>query len=421
MNYPAFRSIALTLLLISNLIFSQWISQNSGTQYPLYSVYFINGNTGFVGSQSDDYPNFIGGQVIRTTNGGITWQQVLIDTNLRVGDFYFFDSNTGFVVGGSYSTVGRIFKTTNGGINWVNVTPNSINSFLWNIEFLNPLTGYIGGAYGVYKSTDGGFNWNKILGQSNFLNFSFSRISFPDFNTGYYLADSGKVHKTINGGTNWQLVRSGGDSLFFDIKFLNTNTGFITGEAGRLFKTTNGGAAWVKINTPSTLNLYGVHFTGLNTGYLAGHQFALKTTNSGDSWFPVFNVNTRSLWSIYFSDVNTGYMVSDTGVIYKTTTGGVIGINPVSTEIPKDYSLLQNYPNPFNPVTNIKFSIPKSAFIKLAVYDMLGKEVESLVSQQLSPGTYVVDWNAAKFSSGIYMYKLITNNFSLVKKMSLVK
>ncbi|HRJ86136.1 MAG TPA: T9SS type A sorting domain-containing protein, partial [Ignavibacteria bacterium] len=65
--------------------------------------------------------------------------------------------------------------------------------------------------------------------------------------------------------------------------------------------------------------------------------------------------------------------------------------------------------------------IPKLASVRLAVYDLLGREVESLVNQQLSPGIYEVNWNASKFSSGIYMYRLVTNDFSMVKKMSLIK
>jgi hypothetical protein len=98
-----------------------------------------------------------------------------------------------------------------------------------------------------------------------------------------------------------------------------------------------------------------------------------------------------------------------------------IGIKPISSEIPKDYSLSQNYPNPFNPTTKFKFQISKLSDTKITVFDVLGREVETLVNQQLQPGTYEVDWNASNFSSGVYFYKLETNRFSNVKKMVLVK
>ena len=98
-----------------------------------------------------------------------------------------------------------------------------------------------------------------------------------------------------------------------------------------------------------------------------------------------------------------------------------IGINPISNEIPADYLLQQNYPNPFNPVTNIKFSVPKTGFVKLTVYDAAGKEAAILFSGELSAGSYNYDFDATNYSSGIYFYKLESNNFTQTKKMVLVK
>jgi uncharacterized delta-60 repeat protein len=111
-----------------------------------------------------------------------------------------------------------------------------------------------------------------------------------------------------------------------------------------------------------------------------------------------------------------------------------IGVKNLSTEIPSSYALYQNYPNPFNPSTKIKFTIPLSrgvsegrgVFVKLAVYDILGKDITTLVNQQLSPGTYEVEWpapsgDALNFFAGIYFYKLFTDEFTETKKMILVK
>lgn len=103
------------------------------------------------------------------------------------------------------------------------------------------------------------------------------------------------------------------------------------------------------------------------------------------------------------------------------TTGNVTGINPNGTGIPKEFNLYQNYPNPFNPVTNIRFDVPTSGNVKLAVYDITGKEVETLFNDKLDPGSYTADFDASALASGVYFYKLETVGFVNVKKMMLVK
>lgn len=92
-----------------------------------------------------------------------------------------------------------------------------------------------------------------------------------------------------------------------------------------------------------------------------------------------------------------------------------------TTEIPTEYALQQNYPNPFNPATNIKFSIPQSSFVTLKVYDLLGKEVASLVSGNMNAGVYNFNFDASQLTSGVYFYKLTAGDFSEIKKMSLIK
>lgn len=100
---------------------------------------------------------------------------------------------------------------------------------------------------------------------------------------------------------------------------------------------------------------------------------------------------------------------------------GVIGIEPISTIIPGDFFVNPNYPNPFNPATKIKFGLPKSAFVKMSVYDILGREVAVLVNEQLQAGEFQADWNASNFPSGIYFYRIEAENFVKTAKMMLVK
>lgn len=96
-------------------------------------------------------------------------------------------------------------------------------------------------------------------------------------------------------------------------------------------------------------------------------------------------------------------------------------INPVSVNTPSKFELHQNYPNPFNPNTNIKFDIPDNGFTTLKVYDMTGSEVASLVSEELNAGSYSINFDASKLSSGIYVYRLESNGIIKTQKMTLVK
>lgn len=93
----------------------------------------------------------------------------------------------------------------------------------------------------------------------------------------------------------------------------------------------------------------------------------------------------------------------------------------ISGEVPGNYSLSQNYPNPFNPATKIRFNLPKNSEVRLSVFDMTGREVETLVNGVLPAGTFEADWNPAELSSGIYFYTLKTADFSETKKMIFLK
>lgn len=120
-------------------------------------------------------------------------------------------------------------------------------------------------------------------------------------------------------------------------------------------------------------------------------------------------------WPMYAHD---RYRTNQYGFIPPDET---VGILPISTNIPDKFLLYQNYPNPFNPSTNIKFDIKKKEFVKLSVFDILGKKITELVNETLSAGTYNINFNASNFSSGVYFYKLETNGYSETKKMFLVK
>lgn len=134
------------------------------------------------------------------------------------------------------------------------------------------------------------------------------------------------------------------------------------------------------------------------------------------------NSNVNGTWILKIYDRASG----NTGTLKAWSLNFVIGTNPIgiqaiSGEMPQHFSLSQNYPNPFNPVTKITFQLPKAGPVKLTVYDMLGREVVTLVNGNLNAGTYNADWNALNFAGGVYFYKLDTEGFMETKKMVLVK
>ena len=96
-------------------------------------------------------------------------------------------------------------------------------------------------------------------------------------------------------------------------------------------------------------------------------------------------------------------------------------MNQISNEIPERYSLFQNYPNPFNPTTNIKFDIQKTSPTKLLIYDALGREVATLVNEELKAGSYQVDWDGSNYTSGVYFYRIQAGDYLETKKMLMLK
>jgi subtilisin-like proprotein convertase family protein len=144
---------------------------------------------------------------------------------------------------------------------------------------------------------------------------------------------------------------------------------------------------------------------------LAGPEVAMG--NMGSS-------STNGNWIISVFDDAGG----DVGVLQGwgiRLNGSVTGIEPISGNIPGRFNLFQNYPNPFNPVTNIKFDIPKDVNAKLVVYDILGREVKTLVNELTKAGQYEVQFDATNIASGTYFYRLEAGEFSDVKKFVVVK
>lgn len=140
------------------------------------------------------------------------------------------------------------------------------------------------------------------------------------------------------------------------------------------------------------------------------------TTNNSDYAVNCALDNSGNLYAIGMVNFNNSN--SD---IYTVKYQSTVGIRTISEMVPERYSLSQNYPNPFNPTTVIRFSLPVVSFSSIKIFDITGKEVSTLVNEQLAPGTYSVDWNAGDYPSGVYFYKLITGKYTDTKRMVLVR
>src|SRR4030095_6226772 len=177
-----------------------------------------------------------------------------------------------------------------------------------------------------------------------------------------------------------------------------------------------------------------VYITGQSFRAGTGYDYSTVKYNANgvQQWVQIYNGPTNG------TDYGNSIAVNGNGDVYVTgqsaalqSSSGydfvtikyssVTGIEPVTNQIPDKFSLSQNYPNPFNPSTKIKFALPQVSFVKLIVYDILGREVKRLVNEPLSPGFYEMNFDASGFSSGVYIYKIFTDGFHDAKKMLVIK
>ncbi|NOS86301.1 MAG: T9SS type A sorting domain-containing protein, partial [Ignavibacteria bacterium] len=137
---------------------------------------------------------------------------------------------------------------------------------------------------------------------------------------------------------------------------------------------------------------------------------------------PVLQPNTKYYWRARASSFMGTGAWSEVWV-FNTGSGSSAqtGITQIGSEIPVEYKLYNNYPNPFNPVTSLRFDLPSDNFVKLAVYDILGREIKILVNSELKSGFHTVDFEASDLPSGIYFYTISTTGFTDTKKMILLK
>jgi photosystem II stability/assembly factor-like uncharacterized protein len=362
---------------------ASWISVISGTTENLNDIQIVNSDIGWIagGTWHGSYPHF-SAVILKTIDGGSNWSQQMVDTTYRLNAVSFIDDNIGWSVGErDYGIPGKILKTTNGGNNWISQSCQGTNG-LFSVHFVDSNTGWAVGNDDLHKTTDGGVNW-AILHPFWYLN----SIFFRDSNTGWAV------------GFNNLPPRP---------------------EAA-ILKTMDGGTVWSSLDFGASLSLIAVHFSDDYTGWVVGFPGAIyKTTDEGDNWISQISGVSNTLRSVFVTDSNTAWVVGEYGTILHTTNGGVSSVDNETIQ-PTDFILSQNFPNPFNSATAIQYLIPQRRNVTLKVYDILGNEVASLVSEEKDQGVYTVNFAANNLASGLYFYQLKAGSFVETKKMILLR
>jgi len=432
-----FTILFLTFLAAINISLSQptWVHLNPGTTNTLNSVFFLDINTGYAVGNS--------GTICKTTNGGAQWQLIQLNTGYQLNSIWFSNAFSGYAAG-SYSTGSQVFAlmlaTTDGGLTWnATTTGNSDGDmYLYSVSsFQNTNTAIAVGYFIDYvntefyslfsKTTNAGLTWNSVTDSIHISILRSVQMITPLLV--YSVGSNSMILKSTDGASTWASQSPGITIPFNTVFFVDGNNGYVGGDLGKMVKTTDGGNTWTNISLPgSPQNAIKSLFFPLGNPVVGYHSTDLgnirETTDAGLDWANQTTNTQASLNSIYFignGDLLTGYSAGSNGSLLKWTN--LNSIKQISSNIPKSFEIKQNYPNPFNPTTKIKFDIPSSdnQNVKLTVYDVLGREVALLVNGLLTPGNYVVSFDASGLASGVYFYRIEAGTFAETKKMILTK
>jgi len=433
-----------------------WISLISPVYHNLNSVQLLPGLILYAVGDS--------GSVIRSYNAK-DWTIIPTPTNKNLNDLFFFDIFRGIVIGNQ----GMILKTDNGGTSWQNISTGISGNFK-KIDFLNDTVGFIvAGNATLLKTTDGGISWDSTnqINRDNLYDLQFVNSSF-----GFIGSNYGVVYKTANAGESWFPLHTHYSSEnITTIHFVTQYFGWVATESKKIFRTSDGGNSWSSrlnvYNVINSIDFFSTHYgvaVGQNGTIMIGDggppipvelisffgyqesgkvylnwqtatelnnlMFEIQRKVVGSEWLTIGYKpgagNTYETQKYEFIDdcfdIKGGSTLS-----YRLKQVDFNGEFNFSDEISisnlalSDYELYQNYPNPFNPATIITYQIPERGFVTLKVYDVLGNEVATLVSEEKPAGRYQVDWNAIVLPSGIYFYQLKAREFIETKKMILLK
>lgn len=315
----------LFILFLSQNLFAQtgWVAQNPASYHtPVRKIFFINYSTGFGCGN--------GGNIIKTTNSGLTWFNIGSGIDFLPATLYFCNENTGWV-GGWF---GKIIRTTNGGASWQSLNSGITDEYINCLYFINTSTGFAGTGNGkILKTTNSGDVWTS----DSFDFFAINDVKFINALTGYATPISQSVLKTVNGGLSWTEIPITPDqSQIFSSCFLNSETGWVA-TYSKVWKTTNSGLNWiVNYNNTSPLRISSVNFLDNQNGFIGrADGRILKTENSGTSWTEL-QPEVTGVIQILPIDLNKSFFVSSSSKIYRSTNGGINWL-PYSASVTENY------------------------------------------------------------------------------------
>lgn len=268
--------------------------------------------------------------------------------------------------------------------------------------------------YVVKTSSSGNLTWEKNYGGAEFdYSFSIQELSDGNFIVAGYTASKGA------GARDGYLIKLSSDGNIIWDKAYGSE---LSDEFKSVIETGDGNI--IAVGTSITRVTSTDQFTD---------AFMVKTDSDGNQlWSHLFGENLDDSFSSIENTNDGGYIIIGSSASYskssdiflvKTGESGIVSSvdNPQNSDLPNRIKLSQNYPNPFNPSTTINFSIATTQHIKLKIYDMLGREIKTLLDEQKNPGEYKVAFNAEGLNSGVYFYQLISPVNIVTKKMLFIK
>ncbi len=272
---------------------------------------------------------------------------------------------------------------------------------------------------GLYMSTDDGLTWSP----DGFKGIDVYEIASGT--DGILVATLSGVYLSTDEGVTWNAFNAGLPSYATLYSLSSGNSGFYAGGNGGIYELSTGSNVWNRLPAPSqidsTSSAYGLQVLAYDNAIFAGTNTGVYMYY-GSRWLNVGGGLVGG--ALYISSLS-----ATNGILYAGTGSGV-WMRPIqqlfaetdsAVSVPSNYSLYQNYPNPFNPTTTIPYSLLRNGLVKIQVFDVLGRLMQTLVNSEEQAGSYIVRFNGSRYASGVYFYRLTAPGVNIVRKMLLEK